>query len=172
MWLLLITSTAITWSQTQSSLAWVILRLLQLSLPHVPLQSVHSTADSMILLNNLSFTLEPPNGTPFYRGKSKFPTTNVKFIQAPLFLISFLTGLLAYTTSSKLASLLFLKQGKWSYSCLKALVFLSIQNTLSKHIHIASSLLKYFCKSYLLILLSDLPCQPASWQKCVGSLNL
>ena len=60
------------------------LRLLQLSLPHVLLQSVHSTADSMILFNNLSVTLEPPNGTPCYRGKSKFPTTNVKFIQAPL----------------------------------------------------------------------------------------
>lgn len=104
------------------------LRLLQLSLPHVPLQSVYSTADSMILFNNLSVTLEPPNGTPFYRGKSKFPTTNLKFIQAPLFLISFLTDLLlAYTASSKLASLLLLKQGKWSYSCLKALVFLSSQ---------------------------------------------
>ena len=92
------------------------------------LQSVHSTADSMILFNNLSVTLEPPNGTPCYRGKSKFPTTNVKFIQAPLFLISFLTDLLlAYTASSKLASLLLLKQGKWSYSRLKALVFLSSQ---------------------------------------------
>lgn len=34
---------------------------------------------------------------------------------------------------------------------------ISIQNTLSKHIHIDSSLLKYFCKSYLPIPPSDLP---------------
>lgn len=58
---------------------------------------------------------------------------------------------LTYSTSTKFASFLLLKQGRQSH-CLQALVFTltAVQSTLSQHIHINCSLLNYFCKSYLL----------------------